>query len=109
MSGGDKSYVYQQTSPMLSISKKLYPWRPAPEDQADSGEFIKPQLKLKQAGRTKERMEQINSKVENIDVGVNNLVINSSCDNEKPRMFDQPSESQVGGVDDIRYYENILH
>ena len=48
VSGGDKSYVYQQTSPMLSISKKLYPWRPAPEDQADSGEFIKPQLKLKQ-------------------------------------------------------------
>ncbi|MHC8669009.1 phage tail spike protein [Bacillus cereus] len=109
VSGGDKGYVYQQTSPMLSISKKLYPWRPAPEDQADSGEFIKTTTEIKtEAGRTKERMEQINSKVENIDVGVNNLVINSSCDNEKPRMFDQPSESQVGGVDDIRYYEKHL-
>ncbi|MBJ8024505.1 phage tail spike protein, partial [Bacillus cereus] len=104
-----KGALYQQTSPMLSLTKKVYPWRPAPEDQADSNEFIKVTTEIKtEAGRTKERMEQINSKVENIDVGVNNLVINSSCDNEKPRMFDQSGESQVGGVDDIRYYEKHL-
>ncbi|MCU4825588.1 hypothetical protein OCA00_28960, partial [Bacillus cereus] len=104
-----KGALYQQTSPMLSITKKIYPWRPSPEDQADSNEFIKVTTEIKaEAGRTKERMEQINSKVENIDVGVSNLVINSSCDNEKPRMFDQPGESQVGGVDDIRYYEKHL-
>ncbi|PFK07573.1 phage tail spike protein, partial [Bacillus cereus] len=104
-----KGALYQQTSPMLSITKKNYPWRPSPEDQADSNEFIKVTTEIKtEAGRTKERMEQINTKVENIDVGVSNLVINSSCDNEKPRMFDQPGESQVGGVDDIRYYEKHL-
>ncbi|PGQ56365.1 phage tail spike protein [Bacillus cereus] len=104
-----KGALYQQTSPMLSITKKIYPWRPSPEDQADSNEFIKVTTEIKaEAGCTKERMEQINSKVENIDVGVSNLVINSSCDNEKPRMFDQPGESQVGGVDEIRYYEKHL-
>lgn len=109
VSGGDKGYVYQQTSPMLSISKKLYPWRPAPEDQADSGEFIKTTTEIiQEAGRTKETMTQMKSRVDNLDVGVSNLVINSSCDNEKPQMFDQPGESQVGGVDDIRYYEKHL-
>nr|WP_025710287.1 phage tail spike protein [Bacillus cereus] len=109
VSGGEKGYVYQQTSPMLSISKKLYPWRPAPEDQADSGEFIKITTEIiQEAGRTKETMNQVKSRVDNLDVGVSNLVINSSCDNEKPRMFDQPGESQVGGVDDIRYYEKHL-
>ncbi|HDR6847919.1 TPA: hypothetical protein QCW01_005476, partial [Bacillus thuringiensis] len=36
-----KGALYQQTSPMLSLTKKVYPWRPAPEDQADSNEFIK--------------------------------------------------------------------
>ncbi|MDA2639622.1 MULTISPECIES: phage tail spike protein [Bacillus] len=109
VSGGEKGYVYQQTSPMLSISKKLYPWRSAPEDQADSGEFIKITTEIiQEAGRTKETMNQVKSRVDNLDVGVSNLVINSSCDNEKPRMFDQPGESQVGGVDDIRYYEKHL-
>ncbi|AKE16994.1 phage tail spike protein [Bacillus cereus] len=109
VSGGEKGYVYQQTSPMLSISKKLYSWRPAPEDQADSGEFIKITTEIiQEAGRTKETMNQVKSRVDNLDVGVSNLVINSSCDNEKPRMFDQPGESQVGGVDDIRYYEKHL-
>ncbi|PFK43092.1 phage tail spike protein [Bacillus cereus] len=104
-----KGALYQQTSPMLSISKKLYPWRPAPEDQADSGEFIKITTEIiQEAGRTKETMTQVKSRVDNLDVGVSNLVINSSCDNEKPRMFDQPGESQVGGVDDIRYYEKHL-
>ncbi|WP_242265994.1 phage tail spike protein [Bacillus cereus group sp. BfR-BA-01327] len=104
-----KGALYQQTSPMLSISKKLYPWRPAPEDQADSGEFIKITTEIiQEAGRTKETMNQVKSRVDNLDVGVSNLVINSSCDNEKPRMFDQPGESQVGGVDDIRYYEKHL-
>lgn len=77
--------------------------------QQTTSELKKTTTEIKEeAGRTKERMEQINSKVENIDVGVSNLVINSSCDNEKPRMFDQPGESQVGGVDDIRYYEKHL-
>ncbi|MDA2300406.1 hypothetical protein PDN43_14285 [Bacillus cereus] len=104
-----KGALYQQTSPMLSISKKVYPWRPAPEDQADSGEFIKITTEIiQEAGRTKETMTQVKSRVDNLDVGVSNLVINSSCDNEKPRMFDQPGESQVGGVDDIRYYEKHL-
>lgn len=77
--------------------------------QQTTSELKKTTTEIKEeAGRTKERMEQINSKVESIDVGVSNLVINSSCDNEKPRMFDQPGESQVGGVDDIRYYEKHL-
>ncbi|HDR6285603.1 TPA: phage tail protein [Bacillus cereus] len=77
--------------------------------QSDTTSLKQTTTEIKEeAGRTKERMEQINSKVENIDVGVSNLVINSSCDNEKPRMFDQPGESQVGGVDDIRYYEKHL-
>ncbi|MDZ4552522.1 phage tail spike protein [Bacillus cereus] len=77
--------------------------------QQTTSELKKTTTEIKEeAGRTKERMEQINSKVESIDIGVNNLVINSSCDNEKPRMFDQPGESQVGGVDDIRYNEKHL-
>ncbi|MED4024510.1 phage tail spike protein, partial [Priestia aryabhattai] len=47
-----KGALYQQTSPMLSLTKKVYPWRPAPEDQADSNEFIKVTTEIKaEAGK----------------------------------------------------------
>ncbi|OUB57885.1 phage tail spike protein [Bacillus thuringiensis] len=116
-SNGFKTSIESLTKKDTEISNKLNTVEQTVEGtkktisdvQQTTSELKKTTTEIKEeAGRTKERMEQINSKVESIDVGVSNLVINSSCDNEKPRMFDQPGESQVGGVDDIRYYEKHL-
>ncbi|PGL03749.1 hypothetical protein CN912_31000, partial [Bacillus cereus] len=115
-SNGFKTSIESLTKKDTEISNKLNTVEQTVEGtkktisdvQQTTSELKKTTEIKEEAGRTKERMEQINSKVESIDVGVSNLVINSSCDNEKPRMFDQPGESQVGGVDDIRYYEKHL-
>ncbi|MED1350555.1 hypothetical protein P4U51_29785, partial [Bacillus paranthracis] len=58
-----KGALYQQTSPMLSLTKKVYPWRPAPEDQADSNEFIKVTTEIKaEAGKISTKLEQVEAR-----------------------------------------------
>ncbi|MEB9661743.1 phage tail spike protein, partial [Bacillus cereus] len=67
-----KGALYQQTSPMLSLTKKVYPWRPAPEDQADSNEFIKVTTEIKaEAGKISTKLEQVEART----VGVENWLI----------------------------------
>lgn len=60
-----------------------------------------------EAGRTKERMEQMNSKVDNIDVGVANLVVKSSGNNEYPLFLPQDHGNYDGGVKKQFYNEHI--
>ncbi|MED2909621.1 hypothetical protein P4360_29555, partial [Bacillus thuringiensis] len=76
-----KGALYQQTSPMLSLTKKVYPWRPAPEDQADSNEFIKVTTEIKaEAGKISTKLEQVEART----VGVENWLINTGR-NQKPQ------------------------
>ncbi|KAB2425609.1 hypothetical protein F8167_00005, partial [Bacillus cereus] len=84
-----KGALYQQTSPMLSLTKKVYPWRPAPEDQADSNEFIKVTTEIKaEAGKISTKLEQVESRT----VGGENWLINTGP-NERPQTI-----GMIGGA-----------
>ncbi|PFN38122.1 phage tail spike protein [Bacillus thuringiensis] len=84
-----KGALYQQTSPMLSLTKKVYPWRPAPEDQADSNEFIKVTTEIKaEAGKISTKLEQVEART----VGVENWLINTGP-NERPQTI-----GMIGGA-----------
>ncbi|MBY0039817.1 hypothetical protein H7U08_25285, partial [Bacillus cereus] len=84
-----KGALYQQTSPMLSLTKKVYPWRPAPEDQADSSEFIKVTTEIKaEAGKISTKLEQVEART----VGVENWLINTGP-NERPQTI-----GMIGGA-----------
>lgn len=84
-----KGALYQQTSPMLSLTKKVYPWRPAPEDQADSNEFIKVTTEIKaEAGKISTKLEQVEART----VGGENWLINTST-NERPQTI-----GMIGGA-----------
>ncbi|MGH1274005.1 phage tail spike protein [Bacillus cereus] len=86
-----KGALYQQTSPMLSLTKKVYPWRPAPEDQADSNEFIKVTTELKaEAGKISTKLEQVDART----VGVENWLIHTGP-NEKPQTIGMSGGAQV--------------
>ncbi|MED2232454.1 phage tail spike protein, partial [Bacillus thuringiensis] len=79
-----KGALYQQTSPMLSLTKKVYPWRPAPEDQADGNEFIKVTTEIKQeAGRISEKLTSVETKVNSDKSGGRNLLLDSNTKYEK--------------------------
>ncbi|RKN55203.1 phage tail spike protein, partial [Bacillus sp. S66] len=70
-----KGALYQQTSPMLSLTKKVYPWRPAPEDQADSNDFIKVTTEIKaQAGKISEKLTSVEKNFNEQEIGVRNLI-----------------------------------
>ncbi|MCU5403693.1 tail fiber domain-containing protein [Bacillus cereus] len=84
-----KGALYQQTSPMLSLTKKVYPWRPAPEDQADSNEFIKVTTEIKaEAGKISTKLEQVEART----VGGENWLINTGP-NERPQTI-----GMIGGA-----------
>ncbi|WP_242297611.1 phage tail spike protein [Bacillus cereus group sp. BfR-BA-01382] len=86
-----KGALYQQTSPMLSLTKKVYPWRPAPEDQADSNEFIKVTTEIKaEAGKISTKLEQVEART----VGVENWLIHTGP-NEKPQTIGMSGGAQV--------------
>ncbi|WP_242317018.1 phage tail spike protein [Bacillus cereus group sp. BfR-BA-01489] len=86
-----KGTLYQQTSPMLSLTKKVYPWRPAPEDQADSNEFIKVTTEIKtEAGKISTKLEQVEART----VGVENWLIHTGP-NEKPQTIGMSGGAQV--------------
>ncbi|HFK1463659.1 phage tail spike protein [Bacillus thuringiensis] len=73
-----KGALYQQTSPMLSLTKKVYPWRPAPEDQADSNDFIKVTTEItQQAGKISEKLTEVTGKVNNLKPGGRNFLLNT--------------------------------
>lgn len=73
-----KGALYQQTSPMLSLTKKVYPWRPAPEDQADSNDFIKVTTEItEQAGKISEKLTEVTGKVNNLKPGGRNFLLNT--------------------------------
>ncbi|MED2436127.1 phage tail spike protein, partial [Bacillus thuringiensis] len=79
-----KGALYQQTSPMLSLTKKVYPWRPAPEDQADGNEFIKVTTEIKEAaGKISEKLTKVETKVNNDKSGGRNLLLDSNTKYEK--------------------------
>ncbi|MED1832062.1 phage tail spike protein [Bacillus thuringiensis] len=96
-----KGALYQQTSPMLSLTKKVYPWRPAPEDQADSNEFIKVTTEIKQeAGRISEKLTSVQTKVNNDRSGGRNLLLDSNAKYEKTDYLINPyslTENFVAG------------
>ncbi|PFD73062.1 phage tail spike protein, partial [Bacillus cereus] len=86
-----KGALYQQTSPMLSLTKKVYPWRPALEDQADSNEFIKVTTEIKtEAGKISTKLEQVEART----VGVENWLIHTGP-NEKPQTIGMSGGAQV--------------
>ncbi|WP_253251213.1 phage tail spike protein, partial [Bacillus thuringiensis] len=88
-----KGALYQQTSPMLSLTKKVYPWRPAPEDQADSNEFIKVTTEIKaEAGKISEKLTSVEQKYDNMKIGGQNF-------------YKQKSFGAAGGTT-IKYYES---
>ncbi|EMN7726869.1 hypothetical protein WB980_000114 [Bacillus cereus] len=73
-----KGALYQQTSPMLSLTKKVYPWRPAPEDQADNDNFIKVTTEItQQAGKISEKLTEVTGKVNNLKPGGRNFLLNT--------------------------------
>ncbi|MEC0023704.1 hypothetical protein P4L02_18950, partial [Bacillus cereus] len=77
----------------ISLTKKVYPWRPAPEDQADSNEFIKVTTEIKaEAGKISEKLTSVEQKYDNMKIGGQNF-------------YKQKSFGAAGGTT-IKYYES---
>ncbi|WP_257144508.1 phage tail spike protein [Bacillus wiedmannii] len=78
-SGGDRKYIYQQSSPMISVTTKAYPWRPAPEDIGDGNVLTKVTTEIKeQAGKISEKLTSIETKVDNTKLDGRNSLKNSN-------------------------------
>ena len=83
-SGGDRKYIYQQSSPMISVTTKAYPWRPAPEDIGDGNVLTKVTTEIKeQAGKISEKLTSVETKVNNDKAGGRNLLLDSNVKYEK--------------------------
>nr|WP_258009729.1 phage tail spike protein [Bacillus thuringiensis] len=84
-----KGWVYQQSSPMLSVTKKAYPWRQAPEDTVSEGEFTSVTTEIKEeAGRISTKLEKVEART----VGGENWIINTGR-NQRPQTI-----GMVGGA-----------
>ncbi|PHG70110.1 phage tail spike protein [Bacillus toyonensis] len=78
-SGGDRKYIYQQSSPMISVTTKAYPWRPAPEDIGDGNVLTKVTTEIKeQAGKISEKLTSVEAKVDNTKLDGRNSLKNSN-------------------------------
>ena len=78
-SGGDRKYIYQQSSPMISVTTKAYPWRPAPEDIGDGNVLTKVTTEIKeQAGKISEKLTSVETKVDNTKLDGRNSLKNSN-------------------------------
>ncbi|KAB7675335.1 phage tail spike protein [Bacillus sp. B1-WWTP-T-0.5-Post-4] len=89
LTNADKKATYQQSSPMISMTKKGYPWRPAPEDTQDSGTFTKVTTEIKEeAGKISTKLEQVEART----VGGENWLINTGP-NERPQTI-----GMIGGA-----------
>ncbi|HDX9512076.1 TPA: tail fiber domain-containing protein [Bacillus cereus] len=75
LTNADKKATYQQSSPMISMTKKGYPWRPAPEDTQDSGTFTKVTTEIKEeAGKISEKLTSVEKNFNEQEIGVRNLI-----------------------------------
>ncbi|MED2983013.1 phage tail spike protein [Bacillus thuringiensis] len=84
-----KGWVYQQSSPMLSVTKKAYPWRQAPEDTVSEGKFTSVTTEIKEeAGRISTKLEKVEART----VGGENWIINTGR-NQRPQTI-----GMVGGA-----------
>ncbi|MEB9405627.1 phage tail spike protein [Bacillus cereus] len=78
-SGGDRKYIYQQSSPMISVTTKAYPWRPAPEDIGDGNVLTKVTTEIKeQAGKISEKLTSVETKIDNTKLDGRNSLKNSN-------------------------------
>lgn len=78
-SGGDRKYIYQQSSPMISVTTKAYPWRPAPEDIGDGNILTKVTTEIKeQAGKISEKLTSVETKIDNTKLDGRNSLKNSN-------------------------------
>ncbi|HDR7493077.1 TPA: phage tail protein [Bacillus cereus] len=78
-SGGDRKYIYQQSSPMISVTTKAYPWRPAPEDIGDGNVLTKVTTEIKeQAGKISEKLTSVEIKIDNTKLDGRNSLKNSN-------------------------------
>ncbi|EJR58940.1 phage minor structural protein [Bacillus cereus VD115] len=94
--GGDRKYIYQQSSPMISVTTKVYPWRPAPEDIGDGNVLTKMTTEIKeQAGKISEKLTSVETKANTLTNKTNE--IEKSVDGIKETVT--KVENNQGGFD----------
>ncbi|WP_242489422.1 phage tail spike protein [Bacillus sp. TH19] len=105
---GNELNTFFIKKPQIQVGKVLGDYNKSVDNYTDSATFKKVTTEITQeAGRTKETMTQVKSRMDNLDIGANNLVIHSSCNNEWPLFLPQEHGGYDGGVEKQFYNEHI--